>query len=232
MSRFGVIKSDDKVFKNDKIRFDASKSFVTPDETLATPKNHEISFDAGVTWIDITTPKVCDFIYTSIGTKTVQLRITTTSGNSVESRTIEVLDLDNKKLFSKDSDLYRHEPEIDNLLPKKWSSWNLNHLEAQKIFMDWLDEKGIFNKNGKKYEVADLLDLEEVRQWSVYKCLELIYRGNVNVANDVSDQKSKTYAAEADKKLAKSQIALDYNEDGEANAGERTDLYSVNINRV
>lgn len=231
MSRFGIIKSDDKVFSNDKIRFDFTKSFITPDETLATPKNHEVSFDAGATWIDVTAKRIIDFIFTSVGTKSVQLRVTTLSGNDVVSKSVEVLNLITQKLFSTDSDLYRYEPEIDNLLPNKWSSWNLIHLEAQRFFIDWLDEKRIFAKDRTKYGVDDLLDRDEVRQFSVFKTLELIYSGNHNVSGDLYQLKRDKYRELANDKLAKSQIALDFNKNGTAEINERTDLFAVGIIR-
>jgi hypothetical protein len=231
MGRFGVIRSDDKVFVGDKIQFDVSKSFVTPDETLATPKNHEVSFDAGVTWLDITAKKKIDYIYSTAGTKTVSLKITTTAGNSIFTKDITALDLAAQKLFSSDSDLYRHEPDIDNLLPAKWSSWNLIHLEVQKAFMDWLDEKRIFNQDGTKYVVDDLLDLQQVRQFSIFKVLELIYSGAHNISGDVYEAKRDKYLEWANEKLSRSQIALDYNGNATADRNERTDLMAVVVRR-
>lgn len=231
MSRFGIIKSDEKVFVGDKINFDFSQSFVTPDESLATPTNHEASFDGGATWIDVSNKKNIDFIYLTVGTKTVNLRITTTAGNTIFMKTVSALDLAAQKLFSADSDLYRYEPEIDKLLPKKWSSWNLVHLESQKYFMDWLDEKRLFNDNGEKYVVNDLNDRDQVRQFSIFKTLELIYSGTFNAVGDIYSAKRDKYRELANEKLAKSQIALDTNKNGLADENERTDLNTVNLVR-
>ena len=231
MARFGIIKSDDKVFTGDKIRFDFRQSFVTPDEQLATPTSHEASFDGGLNWIDVTKDKFVDFIYSTAGTKTVQLRITTQTGNDIVSKTVTALDLTAQKLFSNDSDLYQYEPEIDSLLPKKWSSWNMIHLEAQKFFIDWLDEKRIFNEQKEKYQVSDLLDRDQVRQFSIFKVLELIYSGENNVAGDLYQLKRDKYRELCNEKLAKSQISLDFNKNGVADLGERTDLFSVELIR-
>ena len=228
--RFGIIKSDEKVFVGDKINFDFSKSFVTPEEVLATV-NHEASFDAGLTWINVTASKNIDYVFVSAGTKTVSLRITTQSGNSVFTKQVAALDLTAQQLFSTDSDLYRFEPEIDKLLPKKWTSWNLVHLEAQKYFIDWLDEKRIFNEQKEKYTVADLTDRDQVRQFSIFKTLELIYSGTFNQTGDIYSTKRDKYRELANEKLAKSTLSLDYNKNGTADEGERTDLHSVGVIR-
>lgn len=227
MSNFPIIKSDEKVFTGDKISFDFSKSFITPDETLAAVPNHQASFDGGVTWIDVTTSKKIDFIYSTPGSKTVKLRVTTTLGNVVADKIINVMDIVAQKLFSNDSDLYRFEPEIDSLLPKKWTSWNLVHLESQKYFIDWLDEKRIYAADGSKYGVADLSDLDQVRQFSIFKTLELIYSGTFNQTGDIYSSKRDKYRELANDKLGKSTISLDYNKNGNLNEGERTDLHSV-----
>lgn len=231
MAIFPIIKSDEKVFNGDKISFDFSKSFITPDETLAPAPNHQASFDGGVTWIDVTNSKKIDFIYSTPGTKTVKLRVTAVSGNVVTDKVITVLDVVAQKLFSTDSDLYRFEPEIDSLLPKKWTSWNLVHLESQKYFMDWLDEKRIYSENGSKYAVNDLTDRDQIRQFSIFKTLELIYSGTFNQTGDIYSGKRDKYRELANDKLAKSTISLDYNKNGNADEGERTDLNSVVLRR-
>jgi hypothetical protein len=228
---FPIIKSEDKVFINDKISFDFQKSFLTPDESFASPTSHEASFDAGATWIDCTSKKSIDYIFATPGAKIVQLRITANSGTEEVSKTVTALDYVTQKLFSTDTDLYRYEPEIDNLMPKKWSSWNLVHLEAQKNFIDWLDEKRIYNERGEKYAVADLTDLEQVRQYSIFRTLEIIYAGTFSVSGDVFKDKFTKYQTMANDKLAKSTISLDFNKNGNADLNERTDLHTVSIGR-
>ena len=74
---FGVIKSDDKVFTGDKLRIDASQSFLTPALSFAVV-SHEVSVDGGATWHDISAKKYIDWIFSTSGTKTISLRISTT----------------------------------------------------------------------------------------------------------------------------------------------------------
>lgn len=231
MARFGIIKVDEKVFTGDKLRIDVSESFITPDETFATI-SHEVSTDGGATWYNVTAKKYVDWIFTTAGVKTISLRITTSSGNDVFTKTSEVLNITTQKLFSKDHDLYAYETDIDQYLPKKWSSWNMVHLNAQKYIMDWLDEKRIFKASGAKYVVADLHDLDQVRQFSIFKTLEFIFESNVKVVDDYFSTKRDHYRQMATEKASKSQIALDYNNDGVNNDNtERTDLHSVGVSR-
>lgn len=232
MAIFGVLKSDDKVFSGDKIRLEAGDSFLTPDESFATPISHEISVDSGVTWYNITAKKYVDWIFTSAGNKTISLRITTLTGNQIFTKSIEVLDLTAAQLFSKDFDLYQYEPEIDQYLPKKWSSWNMVHKRAQDWIIDFLDEKGIFDENGHKYTVADLLDTQQVNQLSVFKTLEFIFEGNSNVVGDLFSAKADKYRQMSNTKASRSQLSLDFNANTVSDDSiERTNLHTILVRR-
>jgi hypothetical protein len=231
MSIFGIIKSDDQVFTGDKIRIDVSGSFLAPGLSFATV-SHEVSTDGGTTWYNVTAKKSVDWIFTTAGVKTISLRVSTTEpGSAITTKTVTVLNLATQGLFSNDSDLYQQEPEIDEYLPKKWSSWNLVHLSSQKWIMDLLDEKGIFDQDGNKYVVADVLDVEQVRQLSIYKTLETIYEGNSKIVGDLFSIKRDKYRELANTKASRSNLVLDYNKNEAADEGEKTDLHSVVLRR-
>jgi len=232
MSIFGVIKSDDKVFTGDKLRIDVSGSFIAPDLTFATV-SHEISVDAGVTWYNVTAEKYVDWIFTTAGTKTISLRLTTTlPSTQTFTKDITVLNLATQNLFSSDFDLYAHEPEIDTYLPKKWSSWNVVHLRAQDWIIDMLDEKGIFAEDGSKYAVADILDKQQVKQLSTYKTLQFIFEGNSNVVGDLYSIKAAKYEQLSNTKSSRSQLALDYNKDTVSQVNEKTNLQTIIVRRA
>lgn len=227
---FGVIKSDDKVFTGDQIRIDVSSSFLAPNKTFGTI-SHEISVDSGVTWYNVSSKKLVDWIFTTSGDKTISLRLnTSTAETQTFTKTVSVLDLTAQNLFSLDSDLYILEPEIDQYLPKRWSSWNLVHYKAQAYIIDWLDEKGFKKQNGTKYAVADLLDKQEVKQWSTYKTLEFIYEGNSNIVGDISSTKRDKYKELANEKSARAQITLNYNGDS-ADLQQGLNLNVINLVR-
>lgn len=230
MSIFGVIKTDDKVFTGDQLRIDVSSSFLAPGLSFGTI-SHEISIDEGVTWFNVSAKKSADWIFSTAGEQIITLRLTTsTAATETFTKTVTVLDLTAQKLFSLDSDLYIIEPEIDQYLPKRWSSWNLVHLKAQEYIIDWLDEKKTFKRDGTKYGVNDILDLQEVKQWSTYKVLEFIYEGNSNIVGDISSIKRDKYRAMSDEKASRSQLSLNYSGDV-ADTTQRTDLFSVQVVR-
>ena len=230
MSIFGVIKTDDKVFTGDQLRIDVSSSFLAPGLSFGTI-SHEISIDEGVTWFNVSAKKSADWIFSTAGAKIITLRLTTsTATTETFTKTVNVLDLTAQKLFSLDSDLYIIEPEIDQYLPKRWSSWNLVHLKAQEYIIDWLDEKKTFKRDGTKYGVNDILDLQEVKQWSTYKVLEFIYEGNSNIVGDISSVKRDKYRTMSDEKASRSQLSLNYSGDV-ADTTQRTDLFSVQVVR-
>jgi hypothetical protein len=230
MAIFGKINSDAYVFTGDKIRITASV-ILSPDLALHATKNLELSFDSGTTWFDVTTKRYLDWIYSAAGNKTVKLKVTTTTGEEIFTKSVEVLDLTTATLFSTDNDLYALEPEIDQYLPKKWDSWNYLHLEAQKQIVQWLDDKGILNENREKYTVASIMDITQVREFSVNKVLGMIFRTSSNQVGDLFSVKATYYEEQANLKAAKAQIRLDYNDNGVADDGEMTNLFVVNVIR-
>lgn len=225
---FGILKSDEKVFTGDKIRFNAEETFAAPGVTITL---YEISVDNGSTYYDITAKKMVDWIFSSAGTKNIILKVTASSGVQTFPKDIEVLDLTAAKLFSKDNDLFAYEPDIYKYLPKKWSSWNALHYEAQKYILQWLDDKGVLDKNGESYGVDDILDIKQVREFSMMKVIQLIYQGNSNQAGDIFSINAEKYTILVDEKAAKTYLRLDFNKNGELDPNEGTNLRSVGLIR-
>lgn len=235
MAIFGIIKSDDKVFTGDKIRYDFSQSFVTPDTGFAATGSHQVSFDSGVTYIDISAKKYVDYIYTSAGTKIVTLKLTDSTAITpviqTFTKSIVCLDLTTAKLFSKDNDLYQFEPDIDAYLPKKYSSWNMIHKQAQEWIVDWLDEQGIYKSDESLYVAADIINSQQVKQLSIYKVLEIIFEGNSNIAGDIFSIKRDKYRALVVEKSNRSYLRLDYDGDGIQDVSERVNMVSGTLTR-
>lgn len=231
MSIFGIIKCDEKVFTGDKLRIDVSESFLAPALTFATI-SHEVSVDGGVTYYNASAKKYVDWMFSTAGVKTITLRVSTTEpANQTFTKTITVLDLTTQKLFSNDSDLYQYESEINQYLPKRWSSWNLVHLKAQDWIIDWLDESRQRKSSGAKYTIDDIMDLKQVSQLSCYKTLEFIYESNVNIAGDLFSIKKEKYSSLVSKHANRNFIALDYNDNDLADVGENIDLFSGSLIR-
>ena len=226
---FPILAFDDQVFAGDKVRIDVSRSFFQPNETMAVI-SHEVSFD-GITWINVSEKKYIDYGTFAGGIMPIYLRVSSTTSSPILVKGVEVLDLPSTNLFSKDFDLYQYESDIDQYLPKKWSSWNLVHYNAQKWILDWLDEKRIAKQDGIRYVAIDLLEVKEVRQLSIYKTLEFIFESNSKIVGDIFSVKRDKYRELANEKASRAQITLDYNSNTIKDDGETTDLHGVELVR-
>jgi len=209
LPKFGIIQSEDKVFINDKINVDFSKSVITPDETAATI-SHEFSAD-GVAYINVSSTKNIDWSFSSSGLGTFYLRLTSNTGSTVFVKQIEVLHPDSQKLFSNDFDLVPYEPDIIKWLPKKWSSWNLIHLRAQDYIINMLREKGIKGQNNVAYTKDDIFDVLEVKDLSAALALRYIFSGTSNSSEDVFKRKSDEYDKLVTTRASAVAVKLDFN---------------------
>lgn len=135
------------------------------------------------------------------------------------------------RLFCSDGDLIAHEPDIMSWVQNGRSSFKNVYRRSQKLIIAWLDEKGYCNVYGDKYTKNDILDLEEVRQWSTFMSLRLIFQGLSNAIDDIFDRKSKLY--ELNEQAARQRVILriDTNKDGQLEDTEGLSIYSGSLFR-
>jgi hypothetical protein len=214
MGLFGVIKTDEAIFAGDKTRIDVSQSFVSPEETQTFTL--EIKALDAVEFIDVSAKKYLDWLYLTPGAHTITLKMVAGLKTELFTQVVNVLDVQELKLFSKDSDLMIFEPEILLRLPRKWSSFNVIHYKVQKQILKKLAEKGIVANDQSVITVDEILDVEEVRDLSCYMALALIFEGAQNQRGDMFDEKSKEYAGKAFEKFNAAVIRLDVSKTGVA----------------
>jgi len=218
---------------SDQTRFIASNTFVSPDEGAITLLR--ISPDNGATWYDITGVDkdlwFLDWEYEVAGTKTVKLEVTTTNSAATEKDfTLELIAEADDLLFSNDDDLVKMEPEILCFLRRGRASFLDIHRCAQKIIMDWLamqikvKDCDISTSDGcvtRKIEKKDLWDVEEVRTWSAYQTLVLIFEGLSNQKDDIFSQKAVRYSELMRAARSRSEVTTDFDQDGTADYREQ-----------
>lgn len=223
---FPLLRSDDKAQIGDKLRLDASKSFVSPSATIT---KYEFDPEGTATWIDAGTVSYLDWVYTTAGTKTAGLRITSGSTATI-TLDIDVVTAADDRLFSDDASLVEIEPTIMKYLPAERSSFKYAHRRSQTHILDSFDQRRIWEIDGSKVTAEDLIDLTEVSVWSTLLTLGYIFQGLSNAVDDVFDKKSKMYLSKAD---AARHLALryDYNKDGELEPYEGTDLFTGGLVR-
>lgn len=217
---------------DDMTRIDAGGSFVSSDEGDITTLR--ISPNNGVDWFDVTLVSssmdkyFLDWAYDTAGTQTIQVEITTTlTAATIKSYTLEVLSVEDDCLFSDDNDLVRFEPEVLCYLRHGRSSFLDIHRCAQQIILDYLnlqiEIKDCENPCDvpRKLVAKDLFCKQEVKTWSVYQTLVLIYEGLSNQVDDIFDKKSIKYTGLMNAARNRAEITVDYDQDGKADKKER-----------
>ena len=236
------IKSDETVQVGDKIRFDLSKSFVArPKITSVDITKIEVDPIGGTSWItihDSSIPSIklavkdwyFDWVYLTTDDITtdhhqpISFRFTA-SDSTTKIKTINttLLTAAQDNLFSSDNDLISHEPDILKWLPEGRSSWNYVHRRAQQRILSYLFEKGYKNTDGSPFSKDQILEKYDVKEWSTFMVLKLIFGSLANSADDVFFQKAKFYE-NLEGKANKTDVRVDLNIDGIQSAEETVSL--------
>lgn len=211
----------------DLTRLDASKTQVSPDEGEITLVR--VSPDNGTNWYDITNSDsdrwYLDWAFATEGEKSVVLEITTdNSAAQTKVFVIDALSVQDDCLFSTDEDLVKYEPEIKCYIRRGRCSFLDVHRCSQNIIMEWLQRQIEISTDpscvARKLECKDLYCKEEVRSWSVYQALVLIFEGLSNQVDDVFSQKAARYSELMYRARSRAEITVDFNQDGVADNRE------------
>lgn len=161
--------------------------------------------------------------------------ITIACGNGTDTSSVivycKVYTVDGDRLFTNDTDVIAHEPDMMKWVSDGRSSFKNVYRRTQKLIMAWLDKEGYVNTFGDKYTKNDIIDIEEVRQWSTFMSLRLIFQGMSNAVDDVFDLKAKQYAIYESQFKQRLALRLDTNKDGTVNDGEEVDTWSGSLFR-
>lgn len=223
---FPLLRTDEKVQIGDKFRFDASKSFVAP---IGVITKYEFDPNNTAIWIDAGTTSYLDWVYTTAGPKTCNLRITSGS-TAVVAVTLTAVTSSADALFSNDSDLIEIEPTIMKYLPAERSSFKYAHRRAQKHLLDSFDQHRIYVNDGTRISTVHLLDVQEVKNWSTLQTLSYIFDGLSNATDDVFSKKAKLYRGKSDSAMHLA-LRYDYNQDDEITESETRDLFTTEMVR-
>lgn len=231
---FPVVHLDEVIQINEKTRIDCSQSFVSKGTVAITKVEVEPEASAG--YIDVYNVDsgewYLDWVYLTAGTKTVSVKITAGTTETV-TKTLSVVSVASDALFSSDNTLKAIEPDIMKWLPDGKSSWNFAHRRAQEIILNTLYKNRIYTTDGSKLTKAEVLDVSEVSDWSTYLVLGMIFNGISNAVDDVFSRKSALYNSKAHEaqNLAFNVLKLDYDKSGTLTNGEKYDLRSGSMIR-
>ncbi len=204
----------------DKTRLDATGSFVSKDNADITMV--EIKPIASGTFIDVTGTSsddwYLDWEYAVGETVTVEVRVTDSlAATSTKTETITILTVVEDYLFSNDSQLVDHEDDILDYVRNGRDSFLDKHRLAQTRVLAYLDEKRIWKFNNERLTKVDIVDIVEVREWSKFETLVIIFEALSNAIDDVFSAKAEKYRGMRDGARDRAALRVDLNGDGELN---------------
>lgn len=228
MAIFPTLEVESTLQVNDKTRLNALKTFISPDEAAISLVR--IKPEATALFVDVTTNKYLDWSYATDGAKTVTVEVTTDGAPVTLNKTITVLSETDDKLFSVDSELTAHEPEILNYVRAGRSSFLDVHRLSQDRILTYLDEKRIWDSEGNRLTKDAVTDIEEVNDWSKFMTLMFIFEGLSNAVDDIFDQKAKKYRTSMEEARNRATLRLDLTDDSTINPS-KIDMRSVRLVR-
>ena len=234
MAIFTNIEVDSIIQVDDKIRISAVKTYQSPDETAITSVTIEPEVGAGPIEVFSSNQKnwFLDWEYSTDGTKVIELVITNGGGSQSKTLSVSVLTEADDKLFSSDSDLTSHEADILNYVPAGRNTFKYVHREAQKQILEDIYRLGIVGTGNQKLGKDAIVDIEEVRQWSKFFVLQLIFRDVSTSVGDKFEQLSEMYKMCALESRHKSILKIDLNGDAVLDSTEGIDITWRRLKRV
>lgn len=216
MAVFPILEVEPIVQIGDKTRLSALKSFIAPVD--ANFDLMRIKPNAASPYITITDNEYLDWVYSASGVQTVTLYVQQNcpyASGEIE-KDISVVTEAQDNLFSNDQDLRLHEPEILKWVVDGRSSFLDMHRRAQVLILKWLDKEGYVDVNGNPFTKTAIVDIEEVKQWSTFLVLKLIFEGLSNATDDIFHEKAKRYNGKMMEYRKKALLRIDVDGDGEA----------------
>lgn len=231
---FPYIECEALVQSGDRTRIIAEKSFFTPDE--ADVSLVRIKPDGAAAFYNVTNEDpekwYLDWAYSTDGDKTITLEITTDGAAETVTKSISVIDSEDDKLFSSDSNLIGHEQDILKYVRAGRNSFKDIHRRSQELILQYFNDQRIYKEDGSKITKDDLLDKEEVREWSTYQTLVLIMKSLTVSPDDIYSQKANFYEKLLIQSKGKSAISFDRDGDSVADPDERRDLRTTTLWRT
>lgn len=233
MAIFPDLKVEPVVQVNDLTRLDARSVTKSIDEAAITLV--EIEPESGAGFIDVSSSGTLpssswylDWAYSTNGSKTASVRVTTSGAPVSLSKTINVLTEAEDSLFSSDSDLIIHEPDILNWVREGRRSFLDYHRRSQELILDYLRINGYRTIDGSKITKAELLDKNEFKEWSVFLTLKLIMESRSNQSDDIFLQKARFYESKVVEARASVFISYDFDKDGSIGDNEKN-IFNTSI---
>lgn len=219
MAIFVNLDYEDTVQVDDKLRLDASRSFVSTG-TSAISKI-EIDPDGTTGYIDVTADKYLDWQYSAAATTTISVRVTAGVTEAIKTFSISVITATTDHLFSDDHMLKARKYNIFDFLPDGKSSFKYIHRDVQRRIVRWLDKEGYQDNDGNPFTKTALVDIEEVKEWATFMALRLIYEDSIKTPDDLFSVEAKRLKGEEVDARNRAILRIDFDGDGVLEDGEQ-----------
>lgn len=220
---FPVLECDSVVQEHDRLRLDANKSF-----GFDVIDEIKIETEAAKGFSSIGDPDTrsafLDWQYSGAGDKVVTLKIVSSGQDHTVSKTIRVVTASEDGLYSTDRDLRAEESLIDSFLDAGRNSFNNYHREAKRMILQDLKNRGLRKNDGSYLLSDDIIDSAEMRNWSTYLTLALIFKSKINSIDDIARIKASKYEDLALEASQNDVFSVDTNDDGIADHEEEFSL--------
>lgn len=210
---------------DEKTRLDASRSFVTDDETITDVLIQPSAGDAFISVFNSGDNEkwFLDWAYDVDEFKDVAIQIVADSGSKTKTYMagINVLTEEIDALLSTDNDILPFEPKIHRYLPKGKNSFIYAHRKAQERVISYLDEQRIWKDDKSRYTKLDLSTIsdpefkEQFKQWSSFETLLIIFESFQVSSGDLFQEKKSEYTSLRNGARTRSALRLDQDGDGE-----------------
>ena len=212
----------------DKLRFDASLSFISGDgsETITDVLIQPEASESFISVFNADNEKwFLDWAYLTDGIKGLIVKVITdiTPAGRTRSYSVTCLSVADDGLFSGDADLFPFEPQLKNYLPKGKNTYLYAHRRAQDKIIAYLDEQRIWKRDGSIFTKSDIAALgvtngqvkEQFEFWSTFETLLIIFEANQVSSDDIFQEKRREYEMLRNQARNRGALRLDADGDGE-----------------
>lgn len=216
---------------NDMTRIDVSNSIVSASATTGLEYTYKIEiFKDMVLEHSYTFPTdtilkdaVLDVMYTTDGVRTVTFTMSdndTVPNTQAISKTQTVVTSVVDYLYSEDYELIQYEQDILKYIRDGRNTFIDFHRAAQTEILNYLDREGVRDVNGDKIIKTSFVDITEVKEWSKFIVLRMIFESLSNVKEDIFFIKAAKYKAMENEAKNRVILLFDVDSSGTVTANE------------
>lgn len=159
--------------------------------------------------------------------KIITVEVGDGSSTQSDDYKIRLYSVEGDRLFSNDGDLVSIYSDVLRYLRPGRNTFLDMHRQAQENIMNWFEENGYTDYLGDKITKHNIVDVDELNNWSQFETLQLIFRDLVKSNDDEFYINLRNeFIKKANKARQRVILYFDYDNDGKAERGETMQIRS------